>query len=192
MDSAYKKVRLIQWALLAAIPLFAWVAEIGRGSGCRDWTWRLWLTMGLAVWSVSAAFRLRSRLMHRSTEKLKNNATDATAVKQWEVGQIISLAMAEGVAFWGLVVRIVFHGTLWQASLFYVMALFLLLLWTPHADHDCLNLTVSNALPTQLLLTKLSRSAPVPSTNAILRQRRSQCSPILRLCSIRPRHCRHR
>ena len=29
METAFKKVRLIQWALLLAIPLFAWVAEIG-------------------------------------------------------------------------------------------------------------------------------------------------------------------
>jgi hypothetical protein len=68
---------------------------------------------------------------NRSKEKLKKNATDAKAAKQWEAGHIISLAMAEGVALWGLVIRMVFHGTLWQASIFYVMALFLLLLWTP-------------------------------------------------------------
>jgi hypothetical protein len=131
MESAFKKVRLIQWALLVTIPLFAGVAEIGRGSGSSEWTWRQWLAMGFAVWSVSGAFRFRSRLVHRSKEKLMNDATDAKAGKQWEVGQIISLAMAEGVAFWGLVIRMAFNGTLWQASIFYVMALFLLLLWTP-------------------------------------------------------------
>jgi hypothetical protein len=37
MESAFKEARLIQWALLATIPLFAWVAEIGRGSGSSDW-----------------------------------------------------------------------------------------------------------------------------------------------------------
>jgi hypothetical protein len=131
MESAFKKVRLIQWALLAAIPLIAWVAEIGRGSGSGDWTWRHWLAMGLAVWSVSGAFRLRSLTVRRSKEKLMSDATDVKAARQWEVGQIISLAMAEGVALWGLVIRMVFHGTLWQASIFYAMAVFLLLLFTP-------------------------------------------------------------
>ena len=131
MESSLKKVRLIQWALLAAIPLFAWVAEIGRGIGSNEWTWRHWLAVGLAVWSVSGAFRLRRLLFHRSQETLMNNATDAKAAKQWEAGQVIGLAMAEGVAYLGLVVRMVFHGTLWQASLFYLVALFLLLLWTP-------------------------------------------------------------
>jgi hypothetical protein len=131
MESVFKKVRVVQWALLAAIPLFAWVAEIERGSGNSDWTWRHWLAMGLCVWSVSGTFRLRSRMLNRSEEKLEKNPTDAKAAKQWEAGHIISLAMAEGVAFWGLVIRMVFHGTLRQASLFYVAALFLLLLWTP-------------------------------------------------------------
>jgi hypothetical protein len=132
MESAFKKVRLIQWALLAAIPLFAWVAEIGRGSGSSDWTWRHWLVIGLAIWSVSGAFRLRGRLLRSSKEKLMNDVADAKAVKQWEAGQVISLAMAEGVTGWGLVVRMVFHGALWQASIFYVVAVFLLLLWSPH------------------------------------------------------------
>jgi len=99
MESAFKKVRLIQWALLLAVPLFAWVAEIRRGSGSSDWTWRHWLAMGLCIWSVSGTFRLRSRLLRRSKEKLMNNPADAKAAKQWETGQVISLAMAEGVAF---------------------------------------------------------------------------------------------
>ena len=131
MESAFKKVRLIQWALLLVVPLLAWVAEIGRGSGSNDWTWRHWLAVGLCIWSVSGAFRLRSRLLRRSKEKLMNNAGDEKAAKQWEAGQVIGLAIAESVAFWGLVIRMVFHGALWQASIFYVMGVLLLLFWTP-------------------------------------------------------------
>jgi hypothetical protein len=131
MESTFKKVRLIQWALLLAIPLFAWVAEIGRSKGSSDWTWRHWLAIGFCVWSGSGAFRLRSRMLRQSNEKLMRNTADAKAVKQWEAGQIISLAMAEGVAYWGLVIRMVFHGDLWQASVFYVMGALLLLFWTP-------------------------------------------------------------
>jgi hypothetical protein len=67
MESAFKKVRLIPGALLVTIPLFAGVAEIGRGTGSSEWTWRQWLAMGFAVWSVSGAFRFRSRMVHRSS-----------------------------------------------------------------------------------------------------------------------------
>jgi len=131
MESTVKKVRLIQWALLLAIPLFAWVAEFRRGNGNSDWTWRQWLAIGLCAWSISGAFRLRSRMLRPSKEKLMRNTADAKAAKQWEAGQVISLAIAEGVACWGLVVRMVFHGALWQASIFYAMSVLLLLLWTP-------------------------------------------------------------
>lgn len=75
---------------------------------------------------------MRSRLLRRSKEKLMNNDADAIATKQWEVAQVISLAMAEGVALWGLVIRMVFHGAFWQASMFYAIAVLLLLFWTPH------------------------------------------------------------
>lgn len=131
MESAFKKVRLIQWALLLSIPLFARVGEIGRDSGSNDWTWRHWLVIVLCIWSVSGAFRMRSKLLCRSKEKLMKDAADAKAVKQWEVGQVFGLAVAESVAQWGLVIRMVVHGTLWQASIFYVMAVLLLLFWTP-------------------------------------------------------------
>ncbi|SRR5579871_16453 len=136
MESVFKKVRLIQRALLLSIPLFAGIAEIGRGRGTSDWTWRHWLAVGLCIWSVSGAFRLRSRLLRRSNEKLMNNVADAKAAKQWETGHVVALAMAEGVAFWGLVIRMAFHGTLWQASIFYVMGLLLLLLWMPRVPSE--------------------------------------------------------
>lgn len=110
MESAFRKVRLIPWALLIAIPLFAWVAEIGRSNGSSDWTWRHWLAIGLCVWSVSGAFRLRSRMLRQFKEKLMRNTADAKAAKQWEAGQVISLAMAEGVAYWGLGIRWCFTG----------------------------------------------------------------------------------
>jgi hypothetical protein len=123
-----RKVRIIQGVLILVIPILAWVAEMGRSHGSRDWTWRHWLVAGLALWAVSGGFHLRRRLAHRSGEASRKRAS----LKQWEAGQITSLAMAEGVAWWGLVVRIVLGGVFWQASLFYTTALFLLLLWTPY------------------------------------------------------------
>jgi hypothetical protein len=131
MESTIKKLRLIRWALLAAIPPFAWLAEIGRSRGSGDWTWGHWLAIGFSVWSISGAFRLRGRLLRSSKEKPVNDAANAKGAKQWEAGQVFSLGVAVGVACWGLSIRMSFHGTLWQASIFYGMAAFLLLLWTP-------------------------------------------------------------
>jgi hypothetical protein len=41
------------------------------------------------------------------------------------------MAFAESLALWGVVVRMVLGGALWQASLFYSVSLVLLLYWTP-------------------------------------------------------------
>jgi hypothetical protein len=131
MDSSFRKLRLIYWGLLAAIPLFGVAAEIGSNPGSSTWTWRHWWAAGLCCWVILGAFSLRSRLVDRSKERLGSDPADARAARGWEVGQIVTLAMAEGVAFWGLVVRMVFGGTLWQASLFYLSALALILLWAP-------------------------------------------------------------
>ena len=161
MESAFKKVRLIWWVLLASIPLFVWVAEMVCGGGSSDWTWRYWLVAGLGVWTVSGAFRLRG-LSRRSVEKLKSDATDAKAARQWEAGQIFSLAGAESLALWGLVVRMVFHGTLWQASIFYVVAVFLLLLWTPpYAEKDRYDLILALGCRTSSVVIRRLHSSRI-------------------------------
>jgi hypothetical protein len=41
------------------------------------------------------------------------------------------MAFAENIVLWGLLVRMVLGGALWQASLFYLFGLALLLYWTP-------------------------------------------------------------
>jgi hypothetical protein len=127
------KLRLFQWALIAATLMFGWVAEIGRDPGSNDWTLRHWVVTGLALWIVWGGFRFRSRLLHRALKALEQDSSNPKALKQWETGHILGLAMAEAVAQWGLVVRMVLGGALWQASLFYAAGLFLLLLalWAP-------------------------------------------------------------
>jgi hypothetical protein len=130
MKAKLTKIRLIQWALIAVTPIFGWVAEIGRDPGSNDWTLRHWVVTGLALWTALGGFRLPRRVLRRSLQSLEKDSSNPK-VKQWEAGHIIGLAMAEGRFQWGLVVRMVLGGALWQASLFYAAGLLLLLLWTP-------------------------------------------------------------
>ena len=131
MKSKLRKVRLIQLGLTVAKPILGWVAEFDRAHGSNDWTLRHWLVTGLALWGASAGFRLRHRLITLSERLVAQDASNPKALKKWEAGNVIGLAVAESVAVWGLVVRMVLGGALWQASLFYAAGLFLLLLWTP-------------------------------------------------------------
>jgi F0F1-type ATP synthase membrane subunit c/vacuolar-type H+-ATPase subunit K len=131
IKSKLRKVRLIQVALIAAIAIFGWVAEFDRRPGGNDWTFRHWLVTGLALWGASAGFRLRHRLIILSEGLLAQDPSNPKGLKKWEAGNVISLGVAESVAMWGLIVRMVLGGALWQASLFYLASLLLLLLWTP-------------------------------------------------------------
>ena len=131
MKSKLGKIRLIQTAYIVAIPLFAWIAESVRGRGSNDWTLWHWLMTSLALYAALAGFFLRRKLMRRSEEALSKDATNPKALKQWQAAHLIGFASAEAIVIWGVVVRMVLGGALWQASLFYVAGLFLLLLWTP-------------------------------------------------------------
>ena len=131
MKPKLTKLRLIQWALIGVTPILGWVAEIGRKPGSNDWTLWHWVVTGLALWTALGGFRVRRRVIFRSLQALAKDSSNLKALKQWEAGQVIGLAMAEGVVQWGLVVRMVLGGALWQASLFYAAGLLLLLLWTP-------------------------------------------------------------
>lgn len=124
-------IRLVHAVLITAIPLFALLAEVGRYQGSGRWTSLHWLMSGLAAWCIFEGFRFRSLWVFPSQRLLANDAGNSKALRRWKAGQLIVLTMAEAVAWYGLVVRMVLHGTLWQASLFYAVGLFLLLLWTP-------------------------------------------------------------
>jgi hypothetical protein len=90
-----------------------------------------WLMGGLAAWCIFEGIRFRRLWVFLSQRLLANDACNSKALRRWKAGQLIVLAMAEAVAWYGLVVRMVLQGTLRQASLFYAAGLFLLLLWTP-------------------------------------------------------------
>ena len=83
------------------------------------------------LWRIFEAFRYRRLWVRPSQQILVGDPSNATALRRWEVGQVIGLSMAEAVAAYGLVVRTVLGGTLWQALPFYVVALLSLLVLTP-------------------------------------------------------------
>jgi F0F1-type ATP synthase membrane subunit c/vacuolar-type H+-ATPase subunit K len=131
LKARLSKLRLFQFAIIASIPMFVWVAELGRDPGESGWTWKHWLVTALVLWGVFGGSRVRHRILIRSEKELVTDVSNPKALKQWESGHILGLAFAESVALWGLVVRMVLGGALWQASIFYAAGFILLLLWTP-------------------------------------------------------------
>lgn len=133
INSTLGKLRLLQYGLIAATLIFAWVAEMGRRTGSDDWTWRHWLVAGGAIYIAWVGFRFRRRLLDRSGKALVIDASNIKAFKQWKVANGFGLYMAFAVGECGLVVRMVLGSAFWQASLFYAAGLLLLMIWTPRA-----------------------------------------------------------
>ena len=131
MKSKLGKIRLIQAAFIVAILLFVRVAESVRGRGSNHWTLWHWVMTGLALYAALVGFFFRRKLLRRSEEALAKDASNPKALNQWQAGHLMGFASAEAIVLWGVVVRMVLGGALWQASLFYAAGLFLLLLWTP-------------------------------------------------------------
>jgi hypothetical protein len=79
IESKVKVMRLIQSGLIASIPIFALVAEVGRGHGSGRWTSLHWLMSGLAVWCIAIGFRYRRRWVSDSQQVLANDASNSKA-----------------------------------------------------------------------------------------------------------------
>ena len=94
---------------------------------------------GLALYAALVGFFVGRKLMYRSEEALAREVSNPKALKLWETGHLIRLACAEAVVVWGVAIRMLLGGTLWQASFFYAVGLFLLLLWTPRRAEPALS-----------------------------------------------------
>src|SRR5260370_17881299 len=110
INRTLRNLRMLQWGLMAALLLFAGVAEMVCVPGNDDWNLKHWLITGMALWGVLGAFRLRRKLLNRSRQALTKDASDLKWLEQWEVGHVFSLTLAGGVATWGLLVRFVLVG----------------------------------------------------------------------------------
>ena len=102
-----QKLRLIHLVFIVSIPLCAWVAQSSCPSNSSDWTLWHWVITGLAVYSAFVGFFYRRKLMRSSEAALRGDASNSKALKQWQAAQIVSMAAAEAIAFYGVVFQMV-------------------------------------------------------------------------------------
>jgi F0F1-type ATP synthase membrane subunit c/vacuolar-type H+-ATPase subunit K len=118
LKARLSKVRLFELAMIASIPMYVWVREMGRPPGSGSWTLRHSIVAAFALSAVFSGASIRRRVLVRAEMALAKDASDPKALKQWESGQVIGMAFAESLVLWGLVVRTGLGGALWQASIF--------------------------------------------------------------------------
>ena len=131
LRASLSKLRLLQIAMIVAIPMFGQVAEMARHTGNNSRTLWHWVVASVALYIAFAGSRFRRRMLTRAATSLAKDASDPKAIKQWEVANMVPMAFAENIALCGLLVRMLLGGAFWEASLFYSVSLILLLYWTP-------------------------------------------------------------
>jgi hypothetical protein len=126
-----KKLRLIQSCLIGFALISAGSAERLSARMESQWSWQHWVTAAFAAFCMLEGFNFRYHFLPRAAAALARDYNNSKALKQWELWQLMSLVMAWTVAAYGVILRGVLRGGFWQALVFYLVGLFLLLLWTP-------------------------------------------------------------
>jgi len=130
MRGTIRLLKLIQWSMLGSIFLYAAVGEIAgarasRGNASLTY---VFTTMGVAI--VGAVFVVRRTLVFRSATSLASHPDDSLLLQHWRSGYIVTYALCESLALFGLVLR--FLGCTFQQCLpFYVGGFVLLFFFGP-------------------------------------------------------------
>ena len=130
MDSAIKIVRLIQFAMIVSVGLFVVIGEVvGSIPKLSDPT--LFYALSLAtITIVGVILVVRRTLVLQSATMLAARPNDAATLNRWRTGYIMTYALSESIALFGLVLRLI-GFTLSQVWSFYIAAFILLLFFGP-------------------------------------------------------------
>ena len=134
IEIAVRVLRTVQAALLVSIVLYAFVAEkiIQRSAGSPGRYVVNGITM-LAIAIIGIALAVRSRMVTPAKRKLELDAAHSRALNRWRVGTLISLVLVESVALCGFVLRVM-GASLSQAMPLYLVAIAVMLIWTPRLN----------------------------------------------------------
>ena len=127
MRGTLRTLRIVQWAMLVSILLYAVVGEaVGLQARAADPALQyVFSTVGVAI--VGVIFVVRRTLVLRSAENLAAHPEDSLTLNHWRSGYIVTYALCEVLALFGLVLR--FTGFKFEQSLPFYLGGFVLLLF---------------------------------------------------------------
>jgi F0F1-type ATP synthase membrane subunit c/vacuolar-type H+-ATPase subunit K len=130
MTRVLRTLRAVQWSLLISILLYAFVGErIGPTVRSVDPALS-YIFSTLAVGIVGTIFVVRRTLVQRAEASLASRPDDSLSLGHWQTGYIITYALCEALALFGLVLR--FRGSQFQQSvLFYIGGFVLIFFFRP-------------------------------------------------------------
>jgi hypothetical protein len=136
MDSARKILQMIRWAMLVSVLLYVAVGEFAARPPAAPPNLLLFYVLTfMAVTMVAVIMMLRRLFIKPAVDALGTLDTSPVIVNRWRTGYIVSYALSEAIALYGLVLR--FLGfTLSQVAPFYVAGIILLLLLSPRRSEE--------------------------------------------------------
>ena len=132
LQQRLRTVRIIHFAMMASVLTLVAVGEVAGPKEREDVGFMLGVFAAVAAMNVVLAFILRKSLAGGAEERLRSSPGDAAAAASWQSGNIVSFALAESVALFGLVLRMM-GGSTEQAAGFYAAGIGLLLIFWPRA-----------------------------------------------------------
>jgi hypothetical protein len=130
MDASIRMLRILQIAMLVSIALYILVGErVGSVRQLSDPTIFYVLSM-VTVTIVGVILVVRRTLVAHSAGILRDRPNDGTTLGRWRAGYVMTYALSEAIALFGLVLRII-GFSLSQIAPFYVAGFILLLFYGP-------------------------------------------------------------
>jgi len=130
MENAIKIVRLIQIAMLLSVGMFVVAGEM-VGSIPKLSNPTLFYALSLAtITIVGVILVVRRTLVLQSAVTLATRPNDLATLNRWRAGYVMTYALSEAIAMFGLVLRLI-GFTLSQVASFYIAGFILLLFFGP-------------------------------------------------------------
>lgn len=128
MSPPESNLRVVQIACLVLVLTSMWLStELRRRTRPLGWTEAVIIVM--ALWAALSGFTLQRRIVSRPPEiRLANSSS--MPFTRWRTGNLVRLASATSVAFWGLILA-ERGGPLWLVWSFFAGGVVLLLVWRP-------------------------------------------------------------
>lgn len=130
VENAIKIVRVVQIAMLVSVLVFVIVGEF-VGSIPRFSNPTLFYALSLAtITIVGVILVVRRTLVLQSAATLATRPNDVATLNRWRAGHVMTYALSESIAIFGLLLRFI-GFSLSQVASFYIAAFILLLFFGP-------------------------------------------------------------
>jgi hypothetical protein len=132
MAAALRTARLIQVAMLFSIALYVVVGEKVALHAPTPNSTLFYAISFVSISTVGVIFVVRRTLVMPSEGVLRERPDDAVSLTRWKSGYIVTFALCETLALFGLVLRLM-GFTLFQVWPFYLGGFALMLFFAPRA-----------------------------------------------------------